>query len=355
MNEFPQHTIPPWLSSEAKALKTNASVYLRSFLEQRGIDMQKLRMVVLNTGEISASYYLENLETPAVLKMKTHGAFAEAETLTVWNACGVHVPKVLDAGVIENVQFLLLEPIRNRDGQIAPLGYEFIDAHLSDASEIGRLMGVELTKMHSAPSAYGFGGFTGAQGPVYPAWDRYLSFLLDTYREYLFSKGITERQIGVLYELLPTLLFPEHGVHIHGDFGIHNILVSDQNDLGVYIIDPDPQIGDPYTDIASIMFRLQISKIMHGLKSDNAEIAHQYVKFTRCYQALINAYFSQTPEPYDLQRSAIHQIIALLPKMSNREAKLRMWIKDGWGDSEAHEQEIYAYEVFLRDTADTII
>jgi len=123
--------------------------------------------------------------------------------------------------------------------------------------------------------------------------------------------------------------------------------VSQKQGIKVYVIDPDPQIGDPYFDVASILFRLQISKIMYDLNPSNTEIAYQYTKFTNCYQSLIDSYFSHSPEQYDPQRSAIHRAITLLPKMANRERKLEMWIKDKRGDSESYQAEIYAYRLFL--------
>ncbi|OGH30138.1 MAG: hypothetical protein A3F30_00590 [Candidatus Levybacteria bacterium RIFCSPHIGHO2_12_FULL_37_12] len=306
MNEIPTHISQQWFSPEAKKLKTLAPIYLNLLLKQRGFNINDFHIRALDTGETSACYLLMHSEWPSVIKLKNTGAFAEAETLDTWYSQGVQVPKVLDTGTVRDqannsdIQFLQLETICNQNNdEIAPLGYEFIDANLSRASELGNLMGKELAKMHSASSAHVFGRFGDIQGPVYPLWNGYLTDLLLQYREYFLSKGITESQLRMLFKRLTKITFPEKGSYIHGDFGIHNILVSQKQGIKVYVIDPDPQIGDPYFDVASILFRLQISKIMYDLNPSNTEIAYQYTKFTNCYQSLIDSYFSHSPEQYE--------------------------------------------------------
>lgn len=348
--------IPKWFTPEVKKIKTLAPIYLNLFLEQRGFNINDFRIRTLNTGEASACYFLARPEGSSIIKFKNTGAFAEAEALNVWSSRGVQVPKVLDVGTIKDqtngsdMQFLQLEAICNQNNdEIALLGYEFIDANPLKASEIGKQMGVELAKMHGSSAIHAFGRFADLQGQIYSSWTEYLTNLLgkEEYQKYFFSKGITKTQLSAVSDRLTNFVFPGTGVYIHGDFGIHNILVSNKHNLGVYVIDPDPQIGNPYLDIASILFRLQISKIMYDLNPNNAEVASQYTKFTNCYQALINSYLSHSPEQYDPQKSAIHKAIALLPKMVYREKKLKMWIRDKRGDIESYQAEIYAYRLFL--------
>jgi|SRR3989344_609478 len=362
MNEIPIHTTQQWFSLEAKRLKTFAPIYLDLLLKQKGLDIKDFHIRTMNTGETSACFLLVHPERPSIIKLKNTGVFAEAETLSIWSSQGVQVPKVLDVGVIDKicnnqteVQFLQLEAICNQDGEIAPLGYEFIDTNVMYAPEVGQQMGAQLAKMHRAPTIRGFGRFADIPGPVYSFWATYLANYLEEYQDYLFSKDITEPQLQSISNSLPSIDFSNMGSYIHGDFGIHNILVHGKQNPRVYIIDPDPQIGDPYVDVALIMFRLQISKLMYDLKPNNTEVGFQHIKFTNCYRSLLDSYFSITSDQYDPKRCAVHRITALLPKIVNREKKLDSWIRNNYGDVESHQAEVLAYKLFLQNAVEELL
>lgn len=360
MKEIPTHVIQQWISPESKRLKERAPQYLYSFMEARNLAVSNFYIEALASGETSASYYLEGLNSTFVLKIKPYGASAESETLRAWHSGGVHVPNVLDVGLIKgtlgevDVQYLQLEAIMDRNDQIAQLGYEFIDGAVFRAAEIGKLMGTELAKMHAIPSVRKFGLFGDRSGKTYFSWNEYLLELLQQNTDYLFHKGITQIELNHLRQQLRRIDFPEAGNYIHSDFGVHNILVADRQTLDIYVIDPDPQTGNPLFDLAAIMFRLQVSTIMHDLQPENPEIQHQYKKFVDCYQALVRSYSSQSRNRLDPREIAIHQVVTLLPKMSNREKKLKTWIHDGVGDAQIYRTEIDTYRLYLRGAIEKI-
>lgn len=348
-SEIPLHIVDPWITDKAKRLKTLAPQIIFRAIDGLGLAVDSGKVVTLNSGEISASYYLKSRGRPFIVKLKTEGAVEEAETLKAWRNGGVNVPEVTGVYLANDisdgfsVQALAMEAILDEAGKPAPLGYQFIDADVARASSIGSLMGQELSKAHKVKTEQ-----------VSISWESFLRQLLIQHEDYLYSKGITTKEMEAVSERLSGINLQDISTYIHGDFGVHNVLVSERITRSVYIIDPDPLIGDPYMDIAAIVFRLEMSRRMYESNPENREISYQYEKFMRCYEALLAAYFANTNESIDYSRLSVNKL-TLLPKMRNRENKLRVWIAERKGDVQALKEEINAYSPFLMDFFRTII
>lgn len=349
MPEIPKQKIYEWQLPNIQQLKRKAPIYLQAYLDQSGLSTEQFQIVALDAGEESACYHLFNSKVSIILKFKLTGGFEEATKLDAWRASGVPVPKVLDHGIISdlahsgrNAQFVVLQAIIDQNLQTSPLGYRAIDANLSIAPEIGRQMGVALAKMHQSKPAH-----TGISTEFFKS---FIANQLKTNISYLESKGINASQIANLQGITEQHSFLTNPTYIHADFGIHNILVNDQK--GVQIIDPSykPLVSDPYWDVALILFRLDISRLMHQINPSSNTVTYQYNKFSSCYKPLISAYITEQGKVFDEKRLSAYKIIALLSKMTYRENKLKKWIAQGIDDENIYQSEIEAYRQYLFQT-----
>lgn len=226
----------------------------------------------------------------AILKFHNEGIEAEAEALLAWHSRKAHVPRVMNYGVVpatkttaQPVKYLLQQALLDRHGRVVETCAEYLLRQPKKARETGRLMGVELKKMHSCVARRYFGDFADSPGSLstYRSWNTFMKDFLKSRTAYLRSIGVTGEQLTAVERFIEQCQFVKRGRYIHGDFSIRNAAVKSHDPLQIYLFDPNPMIGDPTWDVANFYNNAEFQKRRAAADDSRADVA------TRDQQLLI--------------------------------------------------------------------
>lgn len=269
--------VKPQMPAVAKRVRRQAPRYIKSVIEHtRALpnisNIEELRPEQLNAlggGVDAATYLVKSAEAQIIIKLSTHGIEAEAEALEHWQAKGVHVPEVMDWGIVpvtghnvQKVKYIVQQAMLDKHGRIAETCANFLIYQPEAARKIGRLLGKELKLMHSATAKRTFGEFADSTGNTapYADWNSYLLGYLDVQMPNLKKLGVTNRQVRLLKQYILSRRFVKRGRYLHGDFSIRNAAIKSYEPLQVIIFDPNPIVGDPTWDIAVLFNNYEFQK-----------------------------------------------------------------------------------------------
>ena len=212
----------------------------------------------LSGGVDAATYLVRSREGQVVIKINDHDIGAEAEALQAWRDRHARVPQVLGYGYLRSGastrrgKYLVQKAILTPHGRLVETCANYLVAYPEKAREIGRLLGIELTKMHRAIAPRSFGEYGDAAGntAAYQSWNAYMQGYLKLHRDYLRKLGISEDELAQVEQYIDDCKFAARGRYLHGDFSIRNAAIKSYEPLKVSVFDPNPIVGDPTWDIA---------------------------------------------------------------------------------------------------------
>lgn len=275
--------------ADKRRVRIQAPKYIQSVIEEtraipefKSLDEVRSEFLKpLSGGVNAATYLLQSPKLQAILKFNYKGVEAEAEALRVWRDRQAHVPKVYAHGVVpvtkhmkQPIKFLLQQALLDTHNRVVETCDNFLVHTPNKAREIGRLMGVELKKMHSCVAKRHFGDFADSVGSLstYSSWNTFMQDYLKSRAPYLQSIDITSEQLTTISAFIDHCRFVKRGRYIHGDFSIRNAAVKSYDPLQIYLFDPNPIIGDPTWDIANFYNnheykkrRVKYDKTIHDL------------------------------------------------------------------------------------------
>ena len=268
MKQIDIPTLPIKSTADAgtQYVRNEAPKFLRSVIEKthtipfvKKLDDLNLEDVTpLAGGEEAATYLVLHGGEGVIVKFATRGLRAEAEALEEWSAKGVHVPKVYSYGIVPHTQsasqpiaYIVEEALVDKHGRLAETCEMYLHHTPEKARYVGRLMGSELTKLHSCLSERSFGDFadSAANTAAYGSWNTYLLDYFATQQDYLLEHHVTESQLEKIRKFMETCKYVKQGGYLHGDFSVRNAVILPARD-SVALFDPNPVIGDPSWDVA---------------------------------------------------------------------------------------------------------
>lgn len=331
-NQIPTHKVDSPMLPEVRGLRTKAPGYLVSLIEN-GVLGNIESASVLEGGEVSACYFLKTDDGPRVVKLRHKGIEAEVEALKAWQAQGVHIPEVKAVGVVpmtlaekDPVKYLVLRGIVGRDGLPALTGDKYLTLHPDMADEVGKSMGIELGKMHQAKSDGLFGGFSDMWGKDQAAVTlaEHFTNKIHYYSSFLLELGIPNDQIELVVKNIKSISFPVRGTYVHGDFGMHSVLIEDDDPSKVSVFDPNPIIGDPYWDIALRYNKAELNKAKYEAQPDNDEYKALYERDKTYLDALMGSYKKIAGVEIDGRRLLANQVVQEMSGIKYAEGKISL-------------------------------
>lgn len=253
-----------------------ADKHIRAVLDKASVlpgvesieDLRPEQLSILAGGVDAATYLVSSAEGQVIIKINDHGIEAEAEAINAWRKRHARVPEVLASGTVpgtvrhKKVKYLIEKALVTRYGRVVETAANYLVYKPDKARAVGRLLGVELTKMHRAVADRSFGEFADAPGNTapYQSWNAYMLGYLNVHRRYLRGLGIGEDLLEQLAEAIKRCRFVSQGRYLHGDFSIRNAAIKSFEPLKVSVFDPNPIVGDPTWDIAVLFNNYEFQK-----------------------------------------------------------------------------------------------
>lgn len=338
VRDIPRHQVEG-VVPVVKEMRQQAPYYLVALIEDGRLEnVENIRDVhgggiQALGGESSACYLLENNGKKTFVKFRPRGVFAEVESLQAWGERGASVPHIQAVTEIRDatihgkpVQALVMDAVVGENGENASDGYHFLSQHPDRRTSLSRLMGTELALMHRTQSDKPFGGFadTWGAGSPYETLTEFYTDRVKNASEFLTRLGITDEQIAVLMDKIRTTAFPQKGVYVHGDYGLHNVLVESTEPLRIKVIDPNPDILDPYWDLAYQYNRLERKKALSASDPSDQNFKESYEKEQEYLEGLMQGYQAVLGiEELDSSRLVINQIVKDIGSLRYHETKSR--------------------------------
>ncbi len=275
--DLPKLSVEPHLSKDAATLRKKAPDLIASVIEKTHAlpqidsieDLRSEQVSVLGGGVNAAVYLVRSSNKQVIIKLHYDGLEAEAEALKAWKARHVRVPSVLDSGIVlktknskRPIKYLIQSAMLDKHGRIVETCASYLVDKPDKARAIGRLLGKELNKLHSAIANRSFGEFSDSPGntAAYASWNAYMLGYLDAQTEYLKSIGVSEKQLAGVQKYIEDCKFIKTGRYLHGDFSIRNAAIKSHEPLAVALFDPNPLIGDPTWDVAVLFNNYEYQK-----------------------------------------------------------------------------------------------
>jgi fructosamine-3-kinase len=264
----PKPASAPGESAFQRDLRWNPTAQLRWVLEESGEfpdlpgtkQMRPDQVVALGGGVDAATYLVRCPQRDVVVKLNSDGLEAEARALQAWRPYTARVPEVVGLGTVppiggSSIKYLILAAVKNNEGDVVETAADFLDRSPHSASELGRALGTELSRMHQAVDHEGFGNFADSPGSerTYSNWNAYLEDFFILHADFLRQLGIGEDRIQAARAFIRGCAYVTEGRFLHGDVTIRNVGVHSYRPLTVGLFDPNPLSGDPSWDIAPIM------------------------------------------------------------------------------------------------------
>lgn len=246
--------IPDWMTGERRRMREQGMRFLAK-LSSKGIIGDLINDPRdISTGIISAVYDVDTKEGRRIVKLREHGALAEAAVYVEWGVHNVTTPSVLRAGSPgEDIDwsYVVMEPVLDHDGNLAPLGTEIGEEH---RNTLDFFLGTNLAKMHKATGEH-FGRLLdqNSEQLEFKSWNEYFNYKLTELESELRAKLRLSIEEIMDLNRLSELDYVRLPVYAHGDLGIYNILVRQINPFDGVIFDPNPLLADPYYDVAYVL------------------------------------------------------------------------------------------------------
>lgn len=267
-SHIPTLPVEPHASAADRRVRQGAPKFIESLIkDSRAIpqfsSLDELRpecIEPLSGGAEAATYLLRTPKVQAIIKFGHKGLEAEAEALRAWRARGAQVPEVLASGVVpatkrspNPIKYVVEQALLDRHGRLVETCASFLTHSPEKAREVGRLMGVELNKLHGTSAKRHFGDFADSPGSLstYKSWSSFMKDYLRARSNYLRRIGVTSAQLTAAERFIDGCQFVKRGRYVHGDFSIRNAAISGHEPLKVSLFDPNPMIGDPTWDVAN--------------------------------------------------------------------------------------------------------
>ncbi len=296
--------VESWMHPEIRELRMHSSEYLAEVTDRPGMDHQAvLGATALQGGIMSACYFVGSPDSPTIVKFSASASPAEGEVLSIWGASGVKVPRVFASGIVTStletvpVSYTVMEAVQERNGQLAST----LDSTPTDDLETykfaGRLMGIELAKIHSLPMSSDFFGSksTVAEFNNFTAdWGGYLLHEVAAHAQLFGSLGYSSAQVDKITENIGSLPYlANNPSYVHNDPQPRNILfLPDAENPDIRVIDPNTIIGDKHWDFAHIANKLESLKLDRQLLPKNKVSNSRYEAYRHFGEAVAAEYIS---------------------------------------------------------------
>lgn len=301
--------ILPHMPMQTKLVRRRAPRYIKSIIEGSKalpeIDsIEELRPENFNAltgGNLSATYLVRSPGNQVVIKLRTSYIEAEAESLIAWKKRRVRTPKAISYGLVPvsryeklKIKYLILEAIIDSNGRVAESAHDYLVVNPGKSRTIGRLLGAELNKMHSAIAQRSFGDFADSDGnkAAFRSWNSYIIGYIELHQGYLISIS-DEASVKAVKRFIKQHRFSSRPRYVHGDFSIRNALISSYDPMKLYIFDPNPIIGDPSWDIAVVANNFYLHKTRMFYNEDLSDLYRRdqqiWIGFRQTYTRKIDA------------------------------------------------------------------
>jgi fructosamine-3-kinase len=254
-------------------------------------------------GGVDAATYLVNLpKEQVIIKLGIGGVAAETEAIEAWKARNVRVPKVLKKGIVpvtkgsaQPLHYLVQQALLDDSGRLIETCAAYLVYAPEKARQVGKALGIELNKMHSAISDGYFGEFKDSHGSrsSYKTWNGYVTDALRQQETYLYKLGVSEADFDAALETIRHHTFVKRGRYLHGDFSIRNVAVKSRDPLKVSIFDPNPLIGDPSWDVSFLINNYEFEK--RRLAHDDSQ-RDLYVRNQQLWTGFKQGYTRRMPD-----------------------------------------------------------
>ncbi len=330
ISEIPSHIISSDLHPEVVLLRKAAPNCFVSLIESCKLgNVESIRDIptsyvsVLQGGARSACFLLHSDNRPVVIKLRNEDTEDEAVFLEEWAKVGASTPSVISHGKISAtvdiptpVNYIVIEVIKQADGQLSKSGKDFLINFPERISELGREMGKVLATMHKTQS--NIATFTtemdeNGRRIKFNNWRDFLLYQINTRAETL-----SETQMKSFFAGIENVNFPKKPSLVHNDFGLHNILVPDYDLKKMTVIDPNPLFGDPYWDIATQANYLEVKRFKSEINSNNNEYFNDYQLEEKQFTGLIEGY-QQKGVFINKKRLILNQIAQMYCQLNTRE------------------------------------
>lgn len=338
------------LSPEIKRLRRRAPRYFRELIEKsyifinyRSLEPLKASDVKLLGGGFNAvTYLVRQQDDYVVVKFDYRGVKAEAEALEAWSNRAARVARVKSQGSIAStrhylkpVRYIIFEGVVCSKGQPAPLADNYLKKFPGRAKSIGAQLGHELALMHKATTKRTFGEFADMEGDntrPYKTWNAFLIRYIKFHHDGLLSLGYSEAQLKRLRGRIKAVKFPRTGRYLHGDFGPRNAVIETARPLRLRVIDPNPLIGHPTWDIASLIVHTDYSRRKSELKPTQATYRADFVRRRDILKGLMPSYLSVSGHKINDQRLnvtiLVQQIFLYFVALDTATRQDRVAVKD---------------------------
>lgn len=223
---------------------------------------------ILAGGVDAATFLVSSKEGQVIIKLSDHDIEAEAEALLAWRQKHARVPELLAYGYVPaskgktDLKYLIEKALVTPYGRLVETCANYLVYKPESSRVVGRLLGIELTKMHRAIAPRSFGAYRDSSGntAAYQSWNAYMLGYLKMHADYLRKLGCSDGQIQRLQQFIQGCTFVSRGRYLHGDFSIRNAAIKSFNPLKVSVFDPNPLVGDPSWDIAVLFNNYEFQK-----------------------------------------------------------------------------------------------
>lgn len=244
---------------------TKALPHIRSIDELRPEHIQPLA-----GGVDAATYLINHPHEQVIIKIGVGGVAAEAEAIEAWRKRHVRVPRMIATGVVpitkgkkQQFYYLVQQALIDASGRIIETCADYLVYAPKQARKVGRALGSELNKLHSAVSDRFFGEFkdTERSKANYKTWNGYVFDAIKKERSFLNDiVGLSDEVVDGVLRTIKQHAFIKKGRYLHGDFSIRNVAVKSRDPLKVSIFDPNPIIGDPSWDVSFLINNYEYEK-----------------------------------------------------------------------------------------------
>lgn len=303
----------------------------------------------ISSGDSNSCFQVQSVSGPVVVKISSNKWKVEADILHAWGQNGVCTPNVLatksfeprfvseGTSFVNGMGYLVLEGITFKN-VLAPRAVEYLDNRPEEISDIGELSGEELNKIHLSVTDLPFGECTSTSEERFSTYGEYLNNIVAKYSKFLLTIGITEDQLSKVVATVKNMQFPAAGTLIHGDFGPHNILVTDNKGQKTCVIDPRCIVADPYLDLAYGFHEAKFRSELADMFPDDTNICKIRQRAVKWWDSCVIEY--QKSSDLDNMRLLTNWAIGMIPKIQYREEKLLTTISEHSSSSKKLQAEI---------------
>lgn len=298
--------VESWMHPEIQQVRRMSPDYIKELasVERSFSGVNHLGATALNGGIMSACYLLPDSSNSLVIKFGASSKPHEGDVMSLWGQNGVKVPTIHDYGIVPStrntrvpVSYTLMGAVLDSEDNLAPTADGVVEVLPSAAAIVGKLMGIELGKIHGAAiesSTFGSESIVNEFNGTACSWSEYLCNEVERHRSLLIQIGYSEELVRLLISSLSSANILDSKSYIHNDPSLRNILIPSTDPLEICVIDPNPIIGDIHWDFAHMANKVHSARKRFEAHPNVRKLQEIYEIQLQYYQAAVISYQLET-------------------------------------------------------------